>query len=481
VRPWLAVLDSARGFRSALFVIVAASLALRLVGIDFGLPAQTHPDEPQVVAVAVNAADGLMAPSFMGYGSVFPYISGALLRIWTTLTWDSFRDFFDAYCVAPGEATVVIRVVSAFFGAATVALTGLLGRRLVGPRIGLAAAAVLAVDLLAVRDAHFATVDTALSCFAVGALLAMAHRRWVLSAVLVGLAMGTKLPGALLVVPLALSMPRKLPLALPVIAAVFLATNPYILVEWEAFRADLDVMSRRAAELQAAEFPAPPWIYYPTVALPYALSWLGVLALLVGFSKMRRSLVPALAFVAVMGAFVCTFTGSFDRYLLPIHPVLALLIALGASRLPWAGVPLVLLPMAWQSVRLDRSLLLPDTRNVAAEWLESSLEPGARVAVEWAYAPTLDPERFELVSYSYQPEPGVVVLSSYAFNRYRMNPGSYAQELAAIEALGEPDQVFSGLPAERAWDYVERVPPGPLDQSGMQGPEIRIYLDGHPD
>lgn len=464
-----------------LALITAAALLLRLPGLAFGLPLQTHPDEPQVLAVAVNAADGLLSPHFFAYGAVFPYLSGLVIRLYTLVAWSGdFRAFFDLYCEDPSEAILVVRACSAALGAGAVALTGLLGERLGGRATGLLAAAVLAVDVLAVRDAHFATVDTCTMFLAVAALLAMAHQRWVVAGLLVGLAAGTKYPAVLLVLPL-LFAGRRAPLALGAAALAFFLSNPFVLLDFSTFQSDLAREAARRTATAPEEYPSAAWWYYLCTSLPWALGWPGLAALVGGgaLALRRRSLavLPAALFALATFALISTFVTCADRYLLPAHPVFAVFIGLGLSRLPWA-VLLVLPPMAWGSVTVDRLLRLPDTREVAGEWLAANLPEGSSVALEWAYVPVVDPERVSVSPLTYDETSGWVVMSSYAFNRYHQHPAAYGRELRFIAGLPEPVATFYGLPAERALDWVERVPPGPMDQRAVQGPQIRVFRLG---
>jgi 4-amino-4-deoxy-L-arabinose transferase-like glycosyltransferase len=71
--------------------------------------------------------------------------------------------------------TYTARLVSIACAVATVGATFALGRRLYGPRVGLAAAALLAVAPLHVRDAHYATADVPAALFATLAVLAAAR------------------------------------------------------------------------------------------------------------------------------------------------------------------------------------------------------------------------------------------------------------------------------------------------------------------
>jgi len=70
---------------------------------------------------------------------------------------------------------LVGRVLAALFDLATVLLTWGLGRALAGPRVGVAAAALMALCVASIQHAHFFTVDAFAACFGAGALLAAAR------------------------------------------------------------------------------------------------------------------------------------------------------------------------------------------------------------------------------------------------------------------------------------------------------------------
>ena len=418
----------------------------------------------------------LLSPHFFAYGTVFPYLSGAVIRLYTLLAWGGdFRAFFDAYCEDPSEAILVVRSCSAVLGSAAVGLTGLLGRKVGGSAVGLLAAGVLAVDVLAVRDAHFATVDSCTMFFAVASLLAMAHRRWWVAGLLVGVATGCKYPAVVLCLPLLLAG-RKAPPALLLAGFAFFATNPFVLLDMDTFQADLSREATRAKGLAPEEFPSAAWWYILRSALPYALGWLGLPALLLGCieAARRRLFLPGALFVVGTYALISGFVTCADRYLLPAHPALAVFVALALARFPLAAL-VVLPPLLWNSIKVDALLRLPDTRAAAGEWIAAQVPEGSTVALEWAYVPEVDGERYTVKPLTYDETSGWVVMSSYAFNRYHQHPAAYGRELAFIEALPEPQASFYGLPAERAVDWVERVPPGPLDQRELQGPQVLVF------
>ncbi len=520
-------LSPARQRQLALAGLLLLAAVLRFLALDFALPARIHADEPQVVMVAVNAASGQLSPGFFAYPALFPYLAAVVLRLWVLLGLagsHDFQVFFDAYCLDPSQAFLLVRACSAALGVALVAATWRLGSRLGGWRTGILAAAILAVNTYAVRDSHFATTDIPASLaatLALLAILAMASdpglRRAALAGAAVGLATATKYPTAALLLPLAVAAltgsgsPRvgtsrrlgALALALGCALAILLITNPYLLLDADTALSDLQLELQRRTAPSASLSPAAPWSWYLLHTLPASFGWAGLLLIFAGvlhaLRSGRREWLLLLLAAAALLAPPLSVVSLGDRYLLPAFPLLAVLAALAAQELvlraaaqrSWAGrlvfgalACALLLPPLGRSVRLVRLLAQPDSRVLAARWIEQNLPAGASIAMEWAYVPEVSAERFQLIPLDYREggpgEQGAeyIVLSSYAFNRYFMDPAAFPDEQAffsEIERGPPPLASFYGLPPERVTRYVERVPPGPLDQSGVVGPQIRIY------
>jgi len=525
---------SIRGARlrwALLALVLVLATALRVVGLRFGFPALTHADEPQVLMVAVNAAMGELSPGFFAYPALFPYLAGLIMRLWVLVQpwmWSDFGVFFDEYCADPQAAYLLVRSCGAVAGVGVVAATAWLGKRAAGPRVGLLAAAIMAVNTYAVRDSHFAVTDTPATlagALALVAVLALFEggglRRAAIAGLAVGLAAATKYPLGVLALPLALAVlwhawrapgaaagrakGATLALILAAVAAVavFLATNPYLLLDMDTVRADMALEAERRLDVSAAAFGGPAWRWYLERTLPGAFGWAGVTVIAAGsilalaIRKPRMILLVLAAAALLAPAFLVVSVG--ERYLLPAYPAMAVLAAWTAvwlsrrclTRGRWlantvlaALVAGLILPPLARSVRLVQLFHLPDTRVEAASWIASAVSPGSSIALEWAYVPEVDPETHSALPLRYElggpeaQEADYIVVSSYAFNRYFMEPEAHENELAffaALDAGPPPVATFSGLPPERAFGYVERVPPGPLDQQGMVGPEIRIY------
>jgi 4-amino-4-deoxy-L-arabinose transferase-like glycosyltransferase len=163
--------------------------------------------------------------------------------------------------------TAVTRALTALLDVGTVALVFLLGRQVYGAAVGLLAAAFLAVNVMHIQLAHFFAVDPYMTFFVVAALYFMvASLRvgesssgrvagdrslftvhgslftvyWLLAAVCVGLAVGSKFSAVLLFLPLALAAwlspiagrSWRLVAAVLVAGLAFFLTNPFALLDF---------------------------------------------------------------------------------------------------------------------------------------------------------------------------------------------------------------------------------------------------------
>jgi|GEM_PF-4136146 len=188
----------------ALFALLVCGLVLRLIGIDFGLPLQLHPDEWSQVDIARGMLAGDLNPHFFRYGSLMLYqlftLNGALQMASGGAILSSATYYLAA------------RILSAVYGTATIAVVWWLGRLLGQTFVGWVAALLMAVAPEAVRQAHYATVDTALVFWMTLALafgvwaFEKPSRSFVPAAVAAGLAIGAKYTGAFVVAPLLLLM-----------------------------------------------------------------------------------------------------------------------------------------------------------------------------------------------------------------------------------------------------------------------------------
>jgi Dolichyl-phosphate-mannose-protein mannosyltransferase len=199
---------TARQFGFALVVVVAAGLAVRV--------AFTVVVDPKVPAVGDASAYHLLADELAaGHGMVRPFDLSIGHRSVPTAEFPPlFPSLLAVVAVAGGKSVLAQRLAMTVVGAGTVALVGLLGRRVAGPGVGLLAAAGAAVHpMLFQSDATL--MSETLDVFLVTLALVLAYRavdrptpaRWAVLGLVLGAAALTRAEGlllaVLLVVPLA--------------------------------------------------------------------------------------------------------------------------------------------------------------------------------------------------------------------------------------------------------------------------------------
>jgi 4-amino-4-deoxy-L-arabinose transferase-like glycosyltransferase len=360
------------GPRAAFAAILAGAAALRLVGIQYGLPFGNllNPDEQSIVprAWAVVHGGGL-DPHWFDYPSLLIYALAP-----TQLGQDE-----PSYLAA--RIGVVVLAVS------TVAATWWLAQRAYGSALaGGVAAAIVAVETTHVAYGHMAVTDVPLT-LGVAVTLALTIRGPLeLAGIAVGIATGFKYPGAFLLAPLVVAgwgRWRRLAGAVALAVAAFLVSSPFVAVHPGEAWADFLRVSRlaRAGWLgfehdhwAGIAFAVQLWHGLgPVLVIAVA----GLVAALV--RRSRADLVLAV-FVLVYFIDLLTLHAHFDRYVLPLVPPLAVLAARFRALAP-VTLLLLVVPLAF-AVRDDARLTRMDTRLVAQRWLAKHAAPSLAVAAD---------------------------------------------------------------------------------------------------
>ena len=196
-------------------VLMVLAAALRLWGIRWGLPDETHllsyhPDEFHSLRGALSLAAGDPNPHFFNYGSLYLYLVG-IACLWHDSVLGQ-ADLLSALLKGTGAhaemAAWVLdaRIVTVLCAVATVIVVFLAGKRLFGLWGGVAAGASLAVAPLHVLHSHYATVDVPLALFvalciylSIGLTQRRTWRACILAGAAAGLAAGVKYNGGLVV------------------------------------------------------------------------------------------------------------------------------------------------------------------------------------------------------------------------------------------------------------------------------------------
>ena len=360
------------GRRTALAAIFAGATALRLVGIQYGLPFGNllNPDEQSIVPRAWKLVHGGGGdPHWFDYPTLLMYVNAP----------------FQAWQNEPSYLTA--RIVGVMLATASIAAAWWLGRRAFGTSsAGLVAAAAVGVCTIHVAYSHAAVTDVPLT-LGVGASLALlVSGRLELAGVAIGLAIGFKYPGVFLLVPLVVAgwkQWRRLALSGVIVVAAFLASSPFIVVHAHQARHEAFRVQRLARDgwlgfehdhIAPVAFVGRLWD-----GLGPALIVCGVGLVIALVRRTRTDLILA-SFVVVYFADLLTLSAHFDRYVLPLVPALG---ALAGRMRSLAPVTLLLLvvPLTW-SIRDAKVLTRTDTRIVAHRWIEQNVTPGTRIAAD---------------------------------------------------------------------------------------------------
>lgn len=404
----------------ALVAVLAVGLGLRLWGIKHGLPYAYNLDEgAHFVPTALSYFRGSLDPDYF----INPPLLGYVLWIVYWAFYGSREAAHAAYALEPTEVFTLSRTVVALLGTGGLLAVWAAGRRLFDERVGVIAAAILAVGFLPVFYSKQALNDVpallplGIALFGAAGLVSRDLRRdWIYGAAGLGLAAATKYTAAIVALPLLAAVGYRL-VALEdrrretllwilgggaLAGAVFSAANPYALIDPREFLRE-GVLRQQSASNEIGKLgqtETSGHLYY-LWTITWGLGWGVAVAALAGIGLALREhllraliLVPApLVFIAFMGA-----QGRFfGRWLLPALPFIAILAAYAGVRawelvrdrrppLRHAAAILVALALLGQgtvySVHAGIVGSREDTRNLAREWLVENVPAGSKLVIE---------------------------------------------------------------------------------------------------
>jgi dolichyl-phosphate-mannose-protein mannosyltransferase len=407
----------------ALAAVLAVALGLRLWGIRHGLPYAYNADEnAHFVPGAIGLFGHGMNPHYFVNPPAYTYVLHAVFAVW----FGGRAGVSNTYALHPTEVFVVARVTAAVVGTLAVWLLYLAGAKLADRRVGLLAAALMAVAFLPVFYSHLALNDVptlapiALSLWGAGGVLRDGRVRWyVLAGTGLGLACATKYTGGIVLLPLLaaagvrlfapggsrhtrLTALGGLVLAGVLALGAFVVANPFSVLDFAAFRDGLNHQASAAEdELGKLGLTQRSGHLYYLWTFTWGLGWvpliagvLGALGTLVRDRRLALVLVPApILYVLFMG----TQERYFGRWLLPVFPIMCVLAAWAivraadalSSRAPFfrpalytLGAVLLLGQGVVFAIHDGLVLSRPDTRNLARAWMAANVPPKTKIVVE---------------------------------------------------------------------------------------------------
>ncbi|MGD9498412.1 MAG: glycosyltransferase family 39 protein [Armatimonadota bacterium] len=432
---------------AGLAVVLGIALALRLVGITWGLPDSSHlfsyhPDEFHSLRGALALALGDPNPHFFNYGSLYLYLVAAAAAIAHPALFTALPD------AGPGDPTLPAaisawtldaRAVTLLTALASVAVVCATARAIWGRRCGLTAGLLLALMPLHVLHSHYATVDVPGALFVALALMfavrmvrepVLRNALWAGAAA--GLAASVKYSGGLaLVAPLAAWVvvalaargagarrPSLAALVLPPLVALgaFALTSPYTLLDWPAawrdIRFEMQHMETGDDPAMIALWPNG-WLFHLHELGPatgFAALAAAAVGLTSGLASGRRELLPLVAFGVLAFVVMGSAQVRYARYEIALLPVLAVfaggvgsddLYLRARGRLSAAAVAVAMALLLFASVlgavsldhRMLRELTSSDPRARALEVIRQQVPAEGSVGLisePWFYHPPVD-------------------------------------------------------------------------------------------
>lgn len=343
----------------ALAAILLVAFGLRLHNLGFGLPSLYDPDEPLfVIKAAELLGEGTLNPRWFGHpGTITIYLTALTslaVFLWGFVSgsWSGVSDFTAAAFADPGLLFLPARLVMVLLGVISVWLTYSVGRILHGTRVGLAAAALLAINSLHVVWSQVIRTDINASVFMLGALYFSvrvvkhgALRDYALAGILTGVAVATKWPAASIFISIiGASIARtrvsndrwfteahKLALAAAAALAALIVSSPFLLLDWQTVLQDLSGEARPIHLGHTGEGFLGNLIAYSRFQIAGTMGWVALILIGGGVvissknsAESRWTLLPAAAlFLAV----ICSQQLIWSRWILPLMPMLSIFAA----------------------------------------------------------------------------------------------------------------------------------------------------------
>ncbi len=498
--------------------ICGVAAVLRVVGLQYGLPAVYNPDEVSIMARALTFAKGTLNPHNFLYPTFYFYVLFVCVAVYLGVLWltgrvSSVAALQQRYFTDPIGIYTTGRALGAATGVATVFVLHRLAARLTDQRTALGAALFLAIAPLHVRDSHYVKHDVPATLAIVAAYLAMTRvwpcarregpttRDTLIAGAACGVALSIHYYCVFLAVPLLFviaqawrvrggtALVQQVGFGMMACAITFFVLSPFVVLEPMTAIRDIVANRRIVVDRAVTTGAFAPALRYAELLLKESM---GVPVVLLGIAGALWMLVTAPARAALLLLFPIPFlafianTAPATRYLNPVLPFLALFAAWLLSEVTnrwrarpwvfWIAVMIAAIPGTLASIHVDWFLRQDDTRTLAARYIESQIPAGSTILIQ-PYSAQLTPSR-EGLTEALSRAPGGVDAASVKF-RLQLSLDPYPQPSYRLLYLGR-----GGLDADKiyidpaALDGATGV--GPLRQLGVTYIVVTRYNDPEP-
>jgi len=444
-----------------IFIILVIAFIVRLHGVNYGLPYMYDADEHIYVENCLRMiAQATIYPNYYAtpsqttiYINIINYLS---IFAFGTLTgeYQSIQGFVQQYQHDPTIFFLSARIVILTFDVMSVFLVYLIGQHLFNRKVGLVAAALLAVVPIHVEVSRVIRPDIQMTFFVLlvfwfclKIIDRQTYRNYILAGVALGLALMSKYPGA---VALSLIMgthfivtykdlfnirnhSKLIISGVGCLLGMFIAAPTFfsnLHYAYASFRGQNDQDLPSAVGNGILENV----VYYINLLITNDLAIVGFVLLLLGAFLLIRSRklinLMLLTFPIVYLVAISAVSLHYNRYMLPSLPFFVIIVAYAfitittfitqkLSQYPALivnGIFFValLFPLASTVITRGNELAGPDTRTVAGQWMLENLPPNSNILMEF-YSPQLSFGAFNYYGGLWSGERSLLLLTPEEF------------------------------------------------------------------
>jgi len=409
-----------------------------LSGSRFNPIRSYHPDESNFIKAVSNMdlKTFNLNPHYLYYGTLYIYLFAlglAVAYLFRFIAPSTDITFYFLHPEAIAHFYLVGRLISALFAVFAVYLTYLIGKKLYGHKVGLAAGLLMAICPMLVINAHYVSVDaTALFFICLTFLFSVyimksGNLKWyLLAGASAGLAADTKYSSVLVLFVILLAhllrngslhrgflrdlFRRNIWLAYLCAAAAFLILCPYAITSYPEFRSQQYGVNAALGQGITLSVLWNNIGYYLKafnygIGLPFLL--LSLTGLVIAFKKKEPGGILLTFWIIFCFGFFLGKNFRFDRYLMPILPFLAISAATIVFRpvkkkVVWRiAMVLLLLPTFLYTLGYLRLFAAENIRTTAGKWIAQNIKPGSTVGLKrdtfQFELPPINPQKYPLV------------------------------------------------------------------------------------
>ncbi len=403
-----------------IILILVSGFTLRICGIDFGLPYQFHQDEPIVVNHALAYGAGDLNPHFFNIPPLTSYQLFLFYGLYFLMgkiagVFNGADDFAISFFKDPSVFYLTGRVALGVVpGILCVFFVYIFAKNIFSKRVALFSALIMAVSYLNVINSHYIYVDMLMVSFILLTYISLFRmlevsslRKYITSAIFLGLAVGTKYNAALLGFPFFLThifivlkekkqysriiFSKNLWLSFLAAIFVFILVNPFAPLAFREFWASFSQQASTAWYMG--------WWHHLIYSLKEGASLpvllFGIIGLVAIALKGGKRGILFISFPAVFYLTLVFYSQPFSRYTLVLIPFLAVGSAYFFFEVMWIYCKrqvlkialvstslLLLLPATIKSVKADKLFCTEDTRVISADWIRDNVPLGSKIACD---------------------------------------------------------------------------------------------------